>query len=254
MALATVNKEDLLRSAFPRFGRLERDAITVIRQAAAVAGPIGVSFSGGKDSTVLLHLVRRALHDDVPAALFDSGCEMQATIDLAHHYGAELIPARMSFQEMARYAGWWGYPHPVDPECGFDLRTVLIDEPAETFTVRHRLRCCAIGLRAEESKGRQLYAATRGKLYQRADRTWSLCPLLHWQTADIWAYIALHGLRYHTCYDAMSTLKIPRQDQRLGASLGAISVERGRLVLLRRIDPLLFNRLAAEFPDLRNLA
>lgn len=224
--------------------------LAVIREAAAL-GRVGVSFSAGKDSTVLLHLVRSVI-PDAPAALFDSGCEMPETLALAAHYGAQVIHPRLTYPEMARYSGWWGYPTPVDAGCPFPVKTILIDEPADVLVVRERLSVCAIGLRAEESSGRRANAATRGMLYRGANRTWYLAPLAFWSVADVWAYIAEHDLEYHPVYDAMARLGIPREEQRLGMSLGTIALEQGRASVLRKVAPIHFAQLAAEFPGLRD--
>lgn len=203
---------------------------------------------------MLLDLVRRVL-PDAPVAFFDSGAEMRHTYETVARYaethGVVTIPARLTYQEIARYSGLWGYADPVDEGCPFAIKAVMIDEPAETFVVRHRLRVSAMGLRAEESDGRRVNAATRGELYEGKDRTWYLCPLQRWSVAEVWAYIAGRGLYYNPAYDRMTELGIPREEQRIGVAMGEIGATHGRIARLRMIEPDTFNRLAAEFPGLR---
>jgi len=243
---------DLLRARQPDFERLVDQTLLVIRTAAR-SGRIGISFSGGKDSTVLLHLVRQ-IAEEAPAAFFDSGCELQSTRRFVRSIGATVIHPRFTFVEMARYAGWWGYCNPVDRDCPFDVKTVLVEEPSESFVVRQRLRIIAIGLRAEESHARRMLLRTKGKIYQGVDRTWYLNPLADWKTNDVWAYIASRGLEYNVAYDRMEQLGLSRRNQRVSPLLDAGPSAYGSIVTLRRIEPETFAGLAREFPRLREVS
>lgn len=242
--------EDILRARLPSFRRKVQRAKDVLRRAAEI-GQVGVSFSGGKDSTVVLHLARETLGPDVPAAFFDSGAELSSTRELVEHYGVTTIHPRLTYQEIARYTGKWGYADPVDLGCPFNYGMVMIDEPSETFVVRYRLRVVAMGLRMEESSGRAWNFRARGELYQRPNRTWYAQPIATWSVDDVWAYIASRGLRYNRAYDAMTALGIPRYEQRVDMLLSERGAEHGKVAQLKRIDPTLFNELAAEFPGLR---
>ena len=73
-------------------------------------------------------------------------------------------------------------------------------------------------------------------------------PLARWSGADVWAYIASHGLRYHPAYDSMARLGMPRDSWRVSGALGDRGSGWGRHETLRRIEPETFRRLAAEFP------
>ena len=247
-----ITEADLVRARLPGFWRKIDRALDVIR-AARKKGRIGVSVSGGKDSTVVLDLVRRA-DPDAPAAFFDSGAELESTRAIVRHYGVTVIHPRLSFQEMARYAGKWGYADPVDPGCPFDFGMVLVHEPAETFVVRERLMVVALGLRAEESAGRWMNATARGELYQREDRTWHCCPVAFWSADEIWSYIASRNLAYNAAYDRMAELGIPREEQRISTLLGDRAANYGKYARLKQIEPGTFNRLAAEFPGIRAYA
>ncbi len=243
--------EGRLHSATRQYQSRVAASLDAIRLAAE-RGRIGVSFSGGKDSLVTLHLVRSVV-PNVACALFDSGCELPDTLALAEHYGATIIPARLSYLDMARYSGWWGYQDPVDAGCPFDVKAILIDEPSVAFIVRERLSVCAMGLRAQESSGRRMNAKMRGMLYQGADRTWYLCPLADWSTDDVWAYIHSNSLRYHPAYDAMERIGIAPDKQRLGMTMGMIGIRDGSVSVLRKCAPAQFAKLAAEFPMLREM-
>lgn len=240
--------EDLVWAQLGKYKRRVDVGLDAVRRATEL-GRIGVAFSGGKDSTVLAHLVR-VVAPDAPIAFFDSGDELPGTLEMVRHVGAETIAPRLTMREMARYSGWWEYAHPVDAGCAFDAKRILIGEPAETFVVRRGLRVIAHGVRAEESGARARHAS-RGELYRGADRTWVCMPLLRWSLEDVWAYIASNGLQYHEAYDAMADAGIPRESQRVAGLLGERGSGWGRHTLLRRYAPEQWADIVREFPGLR---
>lgn len=69
-------------------------------------GDVCVSFSGGKDSTVLAHLVHQE-YPDVPLVFANTGLEYPEIQAFARRMGAEFVRPKMSFSEViSRY----GYP------------------------------------------------------------------------------------------------------------------------------------------------
>ena len=70
---------------------------------------ICVSFSGGKDSTVLLHIVRE-LYPDVPAVFVDTGLEYPEIRDFVKTIdNVEWLKPKMNFKEVIKKYGW-NYP------------------------------------------------------------------------------------------------------------------------------------------------
>ena len=69
-------------------------------------GNVCVSFSGGKDSTVLAHLVHE-LYPEVPLAFCNTGLEYPEIQSFARKMGAEFIRPKMSFSEVI---STYGYP------------------------------------------------------------------------------------------------------------------------------------------------
>lgn len=69
-------------------------------------GDVCVSFSGGKDSTVLAHLVHE-LYPDVPLIFADTGLEYPEIRQFARKMGATLVRPKMRFDEVISE---FGYP------------------------------------------------------------------------------------------------------------------------------------------------
>ena len=69
-------------------------------------GDVYVSFSGGKDSTVLAHLVRD-MYPDVPLIFSNTGLEYPEIQNFARRMGAEFLRPKMMFSEVI---STYGYP------------------------------------------------------------------------------------------------------------------------------------------------
>ena len=69
-------------------------------------GDVYVAFSGGKDSTVLAHLVHE-YYPDVPLVFANTGLEYPEIQSFARKMGAEFVRPRMSFSEVI---STYGYP------------------------------------------------------------------------------------------------------------------------------------------------
>ncbi len=82
---------------------LERNAVRTIKQHMNDRPTINVSFSGGKDSTAVLRLARKA---GVTNAFFiDTGIELPETIDFVRSEGVEIIRRAGDFWSAAEKAG-----------------------------------------------------------------------------------------------------------------------------------------------------
>lgn len=86
-------------------------------------GDVCISFSGGKDSTVLAHLVHEYYHD-VPLVFANTGLEYPEIQAFAKKMGAEFVRPKMSFSEVISK---YGYP-------------IISKETAEAIYYARRIR------------------------------------------------------------------------------------------------------------------
>jgi phosphoadenosine phosphosulfate reductase len=247
-----VTESDLLYAQLPEFRRRIERSLALIERSIRRGGVIAVSFSGGKDSTVTLDLVRQ-IQKDAPAVWFDSGAELESTRLLCSEYGVTTIEPALSVSEIWRRVGYGGH-EATEPGAHYDLQRILIDEPAERALRQLSAEVSALGLRADESASRKQSARYHGPIFRTVAGYVRLCPILDWTCNDVWAYIASRKLAYNSAYDRMAEMGIERTAQRISTLLDGKAATVGRYVYLKRCEPALFNRLAAEFPKLRAYA
>ena len=230
----------------------------------AMKGQVYVSFSGGKDSTVLLHLVR-SVYPDVPAVFVDTGLEYPEIRDHVKSVpNVTWLRPEMSFKKVIETYGYpcigklaahWidlaqrGQPSGIrqmnaDTKFGYRKYLYMVDAP---FKVSER--CCDI-MKKKPAKaytketGRKPYVGTRAdESTIRADMfnehgennldkpIPSSTPLSIWTDEDIWAYIRRFGLEYASIYD--------RGVKRTGCifCMFGITMDRDRFLKLKATHP-----------------
>lgn len=91
--------------ALPLEAKIERSLQIISCWYESWSGKVAVSFSGGKDSSVVAWLVRQVF-TDVPLACVNTGLEYPAVMAHARDHGAIMLRPRMPFHHVIRRHGW----------------------------------------------------------------------------------------------------------------------------------------------------
>lgn len=213
-----------------------------------------VAWSGGKDSTVVVDLARRAL-PNVPICLFDSGLEfpenMAYVSDLADRWALNLhvLKAIPDALTVMRLSGAWDHQAPPRA-AGPSLHEALISIPASEAVARFG-HGELTGLRAQESGARQALLLSRQGRYVRANTTRVYAPLWDWRDLDVNAYLAQHDIPENPVYARLRSVGAAGRDLRVGVAFDGNNLQYGRASWLRRGWPDLYAQIEAALPRVR---
>jgi len=169
---------------------LERNAIRLIRSYMDEDTPVNVSFSGGKDSTVVLELAHRAGVEDVYHV--DTGMEFPETVDFVRETGIKKILKGADFWRELRTHD---LPRKDERWCCEKLKLQPVKE-----WLKNKGRCVTVqGNRWYESFSRQnLAAASKNPYYPKQ---LNLSPIRNWRAFEVFLYIWWRELPYNPLYD-----------------------------------------------------
>lgn len=218
-----------------------------------------VAFSGGKDSTVLLHLAK-LIKSDIPVMFANSGAEFPDTLEYINYVEKawnldlyEIEPA-YSMLEIYEKVGAFQFKNTHEKLLKGEMKRILILEPAQKMK-ELGFDGVLMGLRTEESKGRTYNAKCQGNTYHtKYDDLLHCNPLNSWTAKDIWAYIVSSNVPYNRIYD--KEWVGGREQIRMAAYAGCtdMTITKGRWAFMKRHYPKLWNDFVKNFPMVASYA
>lgn len=228
---------------------------------------IQLSFSGGKDSTVLFHLINaEAKKRDRKFYLYfqDQEAEYQGTIDFIEWAMNQpnVIPLwyqvpifmtnAVSHEQLFLWA--WG----EGEKWVRDKNPIAIKEIKNRYPKRfHKFNLWVgsnlykkgnavsiIGLRAEESPDRRfvLFGEDNELFWiRRKNKPHKAYPIIDWTFKDVWKYLIDNKLKYNKIYDKMYMLGIPLRQMRVSNLIHEKAYK--CLSNLQELEPETYNRL-----------
>lgn len=259
------------------------DVLTAARQRIAWVfdrfDRVTVAFSGGKDSTVLLHLAMeeaRRLGRRVGLMFVDWEAQYQMTIQhvetLIEEY-ADLIdvhwfalplrttnacsmlePEWVCWDPAKRHL-WVREPPPraiTDPAALPWYTHAMTFEEFIAEAGRHFGGCTLVGIRTQESLNRFRAIASDAKVNMVDGRSWttsadgyvSAYPIYDWCTEDVWTYLGRTGKSYNPLYDRMHQAGVSIHQARLCEPYG--DEQRQGLWLFHLLEPHTWPKVAAR--------
>ncbi|MBW4801895.1 sulfate adenylyltransferase subunit CysD [Loigolactobacillus coryniformis] len=190
---------------------LEAESIYIFREAYKNLGKLGLLWSIGKDSTVLLWLVRKAFYGHTPFSFIhvDTSFEMPEVIEYRDRVAAELG------LDLIVYTNQDAVDQGMNPKlgrlmCCGALKTVALNQVVKKFGFDGLI----VGVRQDEegSRSKERIFSERNQqdkwdYTNQPPELWDefktdfpkgnhirVHPLLHWTELDIWEYIKREGI------------------------------------------------------------
>lgn len=160
-----------------------------------------VSFSGGKDSTVISRIVRDALQDESIIHYFgDTTLEFPCTHSYVEEYFRKenpftpMIPSETD-NDFFKLCNVFGPPSRFERWCCTIFKTSNLNAEYQNLDGSS---LTFLGIRHSESRERQNYERTQE--HSKIGSQVNAMPIIDWCDCDVWLYILYKGLRFNDAY------------------------------------------------------
>ena len=243
---------------------------------------IYISFSGGKDSTIMFHLVMEEAmkrNRKVGVMFLDWECQLSLTIEhiknIFEHYKDYIIPYWICIpittwngcsQFEPEWTAWdenkkelWVRQKPeMSIKDGsyfpFYIKNMMFEEFTPLFGAWYANgESCAnfIGIRANESLNRFRTIARDKPMYKgkpwttnSLDNVWNIYPIYDWTTEDDWIYNGKFKKEYNKLYDRMYQAGLSIHQMRIDEPFG--DTQRQGLWLYQIVEPELWAKMVCR--------
>lgn len=212
MCLSDEKEMYLLLAKMQSHKKKVKKAKETIKLAMSNASKTALSFSGGKDSVVLLDLAVKAGFNGTLIFFKYGICTdietPQENIDLLKYY-AEKHGLHYQILECFGEVDCWEqcgrftlFPENEEEKRIFNQTNYDYVKKSKEFEEENNIDLNIIGMRKDESKRRRIVLNQKGAIYQTENRqSVTCCPLLNFTNIDIWSYIFSNNLKYLSIYD-----------------------------------------------------
>ena len=177
------------------------EAKEAISKALAESHNPVIAFSGGKDSLVVLDLIRAA-RPDVAGVFCNTGNEYPETIEFVGTIdNVRWLVPRKSFWQCVREYGM-----PVAKQTakrhGNQCCEWLKEKPAIEYYKDNEVDLVFTGLTMSESRNRMMMLMRMGNYYwHKKEKRFKCHPIYNWSEKEVWTYIKWLKLHYNPIYD-----------------------------------------------------
>lgn len=239
------------RSMTTTFRRRLARSIEIIKEFLDMDLCNRVMWSGGKDSTAMVHLAW-AVDPSIYAA--SEKDDMDFPGERAY---VEYVAARYGFRldVIEPDGSLWTALEETDITEEIHARGTAFSDTffyslLERYHTEHAVEGIMLGLRKEESRGRKMNTIMRGCIYQKSDGCWVCCPLADWEGKDVMAYLISRDIPILDVYFKTRFAGKPENIRKSWILPGAASARRGQVAWLRYYYPALYARLYTTNPEL----
>lgn len=181
---------EVVRVNVPLLKDLERTAVRFIRQHMNDRPKVNVSFSGGKDSTVVLELARRAGVTDV--FYVDTGVEFPETVEFVRQCG---IPVVLHGKDFWKEVDTFGLPRKDNRWCCERLKL----QPVKEYLSRQGPCVTVQGNRWYESFSRSTLPGVIENPFNRLQL--NISPIRNWRALEVFLYLWWRKVPYNPLYE-----------------------------------------------------
>lgn len=217
-----------------------------------------LTFSAGKDSTVLLHLILK-VSENPRIAFFDTGLVYSQTYPyikaIERCWGVEVTSIKTTptpLEVMVASGAWENRKSHSELAKDIDFKKLLVENYLTEAKKHFKSNSTLYGLRGDESKARHaLLYPRRGIVERKTHQDISYAPLWDWSTSEVNQYIRNEKVPLNPVYRRLKELGVPENRRRTGVMVAG-DLLLGDWALNYQVDPSLGRVLETHLPLLRD--